>query len=220
MGCCLGHYTASADDLSAKPGLSRSILRTGDLVLLVEKRQSQLSVSHVAAVVYLPTLFPSDPLLLLECVEETTSPIGQPNESIQDGDPLVDKLTLEHALTGTARLVSLGARLRQLPAGSEVLLQLVQSSNAQLELKRREAGANGVAGGFNENEVLSWINNYQNVTSTNTAVGVTVDFLRYLGISESTLPKRLNINTIVQGSLIRRSHWRASTQLFSLQTQH
>jgi hypothetical protein len=218
MGCCLGRYSTSVEDLKtqAESGLPLNLLRTGDVLLFTDRHQKKIAISHVAVVVYLPSLFPNDPLMLLECVEQSPASIGQ-SVGEHDTAPLVDKLTDTHAISGSVRLVGLKARLKQVPQGSEVFLQFIQNTIAQLELKRRQVGGNGEAGGFNENDVLGWIHQYQATLKSNTAVGVAVDFLQYLGISDTTVPKRLNIDTIVRGTLIRTGKWRTGQQLFNLQ---
>ena len=219
MGCCLGRYASPSEPgVKATSEWPLNMLRTGDLILFVDKRHPKL-YSHVAAVVFLPTLFPSDPVLILESVEGPTPTIAQSSATIGEieHEPLIDKLTNRQAVSGSVRLVGLRARLQQLPKDSEVLLKLVHNVDTQLELQRRQGGGNGVSGGFAESDILSWINNYQSSFSLNTPAGVTFDFLASLGISGTTTPKRLNIGTIVQGDLFRRDNWTTTPQLFSIQ---
>ena len=219
MGCCLGRY-ASPDNqpVRANSGVPVAFLRTGDIVLFVDKTRAKLSYSHVGVVVFLPTIYPNDPIMILECVDQQKTTIAQSDSMLgeQEHDALVDKLTNQNAPDGVVRLVSLTTRLQQLPKNSEVLLKLVHQNDKQLEIQRRKGGVNGVSGGFNETNIISWINQYQGQMRTGTAVGVTFDFLRYLGISPEKAPRRLNMNAIVQGKIVAENNWSTESQLSNL----
>jgi hypothetical protein len=220
MGCCLGRYsTPAVSPVRENSRIPMGFLRTGDIVLFADKREKKLSFSYVGVVVFLPTIFPNDPVLILECADQVKTSIDQPisAQGEKEHNTLVDKLTNRNRSEGEMRLVSLTARLQQLPKDSEVLLKLVHYTDSQLEIQRRKLGSNGVAGGFNENTVLAWINQYQNQIKTGFPAHMTFDFLRHLGISETTSVKRLDINAIAQGKLIAEHNWSMDAQFSNIQ---